>query len=44
MNISSSLKIWLHYHKGRYLAILKIKVSEENMSLADVSKWEIACN
>lgn len=44
MSISSSLKIWLYYHKGRYPAVLKVEMSEENISLADVSKQEIAFN
>lgn len=44
MHVSSSLKICLYYHKGRYPAILKVKMSEENIFLADVSKREIAYN
>lgn len=34
----------MFYHKGRHPAVLKVKMSEENISVADVSKGETACN
>lgn len=44
INISSSLSTWIFYHKGRYPAVLKAKMSEENISVADVSRGQTACN
>lgn len=44
MNISPPLIIWKFYHKGRYPAVLNVKMPEENISAANVSKGEIARN
>lgn len=34
----------MFYHKGMYTAVLKVKMLEENISVADTSKGGIAWN